>query len=78
MYPLIEMTDTFGGETNYAWVKRIERVELPRSRSEKVLKRFVKKKLGIEGTTLVKHCDTGDFIAWDIRGACVRVMLTLF
>lgn len=72
---LLEMTDTFQGETNYNWVKRIENFQLPENCTYKQKIIEIKKALEIEGVRIRKTCDTGDFEAWDIKGACVRIML---
>jgi len=43
-----EYTDTFGGEANYSWVKRVE-FEAPDNASDALLMRRAKKALGLEG-----------------------------
>jgi hypothetical protein len=66
----VEMTDTFGGESNYAWVIRSEDTQ---SKDLKQALRKFKRDQGIK----VKHkvtCETGDMRAIDLRGACVRIM----
>jgi len=66
----VEMTDTFGGETNYSWLIRAEDTQ---SKDLKQALRRFKKDQGIK----VKHkvtSDYGDFRAIDLRGACVRIM----
>ena len=42
-----EYTDTFGGEANYSWVKRVE-LEAPDTASDALLMRRAKKALGLE------------------------------
>lgn len=74
MYTL-EMTDTFGGETNYSWVKRVENFELPENCTNRMKLKLIRETLGLQGEKLRKTIDCGDFEAWDIQGACVRVML---
>ena len=72
----LEMTDTFGGEANYSWVKRVQNFELPENCSTKQKLKLVREALGIQGVKLKRYCDCGDFEAWDVVGSCVRVMLT--
>lgn len=74
MYTL-EMTDTYAGETNYTWVRRIDNFILPDNVTERQKLKLIREALDIQGTKLKKTCDAGDFEAWDIRGACIRVML---
>lgn len=70
----IEMTDTFGGETNYSWVKRFEVDNLPFDDNRKLLK-IVREKLELGNAKLKLNCDSGQMKAWDISGACIRVMV---
>ena len=66
----VEMTDTFGGETNYSWVTRAEDTQ---SKDLKQALRRFKRDQGIK----VKHkvtCESGEMRAIDLRGACVRIM----
>ena len=65
----IEVTDTFGGEANYSWVKRFT---IPSKLDESKLAtiRRAKKAAGLNGV----RCNTSDYgDSWrlDIRGACV-------
>lgn len=58
----VEYTDTFGGEANYSWVKRVT-IEAPDTASQLMLVRRAKKALGLthlNGET-TNH---GDFIAF--------------
>lgn len=55
-----EYTDTFGGESNYSWVKR---GEINADNFEKAL-RAVKKILGLSGIRGRITLDSGDMIAW--------------
>lgn len=71
----LEMTDTFGGETNYSWVRRVDNFELPEDLTERKKLKLIREALDIQGVRLRKVCDSGDFEAWDIVGACVRIML---
>lgn len=48
------MTDTFGGEPNFAWARRGE-LELPEGASDLALVRRVKRELGMEGVRCRKE-----------------------
>lgn len=66
----VEMTDTFGGETNYSWVTRFEDKES--ATLKQAITRF-KREQGIS----VKHrivLDSGDLRRVDLQGACVCIM----
>ena len=69
-----EMTDTFGGEANYSWVRRGE-VELPEGASGLMLVRRVKKALGLEGVQC-KRESYGDshFTLYPV-GSCTVVFI---
>ena len=54
-----EYTDTFGGEANYAWVKRVE-FELPECASDLAVVRKAKTLLGLGGLRCRKDCLSGD------------------
>jgi len=69
----VEITDTFGGEANYSWVRRYE-VEVADSASTRAIVRKVKKEIGYTGV----HCrttDYGDMITLDPVGCCERVFI---
>jgi hypothetical protein len=55
-----ELTDTFGGEANYAWVRRGTTL-VPDSASRRTIVRRVKAELGLTGTRCHTH-DHGDMI----------------
>lgn len=64
----IEVTDTFGGEANYAWVKRKE-IEVLEATSRYALARRVKREIEWSG----KRCltvDYGDSIEMRPYGEC--------
>lgn len=70
----IEVTDTFGGEANYSWVKRFTIPDRPRE-STLALVRRAKKAAGLNGV----KCDTsnyGDLWQLDVRGACIVAFIT--
>ena len=62
-----EMTDTFAGEANYCWVKR---VELPAATTLKAAVRMAKRELGISGVRC-RAAYYGDAARLDVCGACV-------
>lgn len=63
-----EVTDTFGGEANYSWVRR-ETVEIKNGTSDMALVRRLKKFAGFTG--LKCHVDnTGDMIQVTPYGMC--------
>lgn len=66
----IEVTDTFGGEANYCWVKRFE-MKLPSGLSDMQVMRKARKVAGFHGKA--KHIDRmGDgFAIWHPDGACI-------
>lgn len=67
------ITDTFGGEANYAWARRGE-IELPEGASDLALVRRVKKALGMEGVRCHKE-EWGDTLVLRPIGQCVVVFI---
>jgi hypothetical protein len=68
----IEHTDTFGGESNYSWVRR---TEIPNNKSRRSIVRQAKKFAGITNVRCVVD-DFGDLIAIRPRGLCQVVFCT--
>ena len=70
-----ELTDTFGGQANYSWVRR-ESVTLPDGATDRQLVIAGKAALGLTGTRCrtFNHGDT-----WELRpiGACVVAFLSI-
>ena len=66
----IEITDTFGGEANYCWVKRFTVKAL--SKRGAIIK--AKREGGWRG---YKHrtLDYGDMTRLDLKGACVVIFI---
>lgn len=64
----IELTDTFGGEANYSWVKRAT-VEAPATITDRALIRRAKQAVGICGPHR-KQCG-GELIALYPQGSCI-------
>jgi hypothetical protein len=63
-----EVTDTYGGESNYCWVRRY----IVWAQSFTGAVRKVNK---VEGfSRLRKVMDCGDFVRWDVEGACICIM----
>lgn len=67
------MTDTFGGEPNYTWVRRGE-VQLPEGASDLALVRRVKRALSMEGVRCRKE-DWGETLVLRPIGQCVVVFI---
>lgn len=63
-----EVTDTFGGETNYAWVRRYK----VKAKTWTGAIRKVNKEEGYR--RLKKVLDTGDFVRWDVHRAAICIM----
>lgn len=72
----VEVTDTFGGEANYGWVRRYE-VEVPEGASNRSIVRKVKKEIGYTGVRC-QTTDYGDTITLDPVGCCERVFITFW
>ena len=68
-----ELTDTFGGEANYSWVRR-RTFTAPGNASDALLVRRAKAALDIQG----RHtkADMGDTIELRFPGACVVCFIT--
>jgi len=67
---LIEMTDTYGGETNYSWVKRSE------DKTSRTLSGAIRK-FKKDNAITVRHritCNSGDFLRVDLVKHCVCIM----
>lgn len=70
-----ELTDTFGGEANYSWVRRIE-LDVPELLSEKAIVRRVKKEFGLSGLRARRRDSFGDSLAlWGFDGDCVVLFI---
>lgn len=60
----IEVTDTFGGEANYAWVRRGE-AELPERASNRAVIKSVRRLAGWPTSVRVSIYRLGD--SWEVR-----------
>ena len=70
----IEVTDTFGHEPNYSWVRRYE-LDVPYNPSKGVIMRRVKKHIGWTGVRCVV-ADYGDMIEIRPQGVCQVCFVT--
>lgn len=61
-----EITDTFCGEANYGWVKRVS-LQVPADSSDRLAVRRAKKALGVSGLTH-KKCGYGEGIELSFPG----------
>ena len=69
----LEYTDTFGGEANYAWVKR-KTLTAPENISDRSLVRRAKDLMGISGRH--RRVDMGDTIAIYPSGCLTVLFIT--
>lgn len=70
-----EMTDTYGGEANYAWVRRGTTL-VPDDASRRTVVRRVKAELGLTGTRC-RTMDHGDMIELRPIGSCTVAFATI-
>ena len=69
----VEYTDTFGGEANYAWVRRAT-ITAPENASDSLLIRRAKWAIGISGRHRVESW--GETIAVRPYGTCTILFIT--
>ena len=67
----IEVTDTFGGEANYCWIKRY----LVTANNERGA---INKLARSEGAGWRKSWDSGDLSRYDLTGACICCFVEWF
>lgn len=65
----IEVTDTFGGEANYSWVRRY-------TCKAKSLRGAIQWLARNHGAGWIKDCDTGDMARYNLSGACICAFVT--
>jgi hypothetical protein len=71
-----ELTDTFCGQANYSWVRRVE-LEIPDSLSDSAIVRRVKKALDLTGTRANRRENYGDMLAlWNLDNNAVVLFIT--
>ena len=73
MKVMAELTDTFGGEANYSWVRRCE-VTLPDNAGMHMILRKVREELGITGK-LRKDFDSGELVRFKLDKHCICLFL---
>ncbi len=67
----VEVTDTFGGEPNYSWVHSfIVAASSPQGAIGRVSQET--------GYAFRKYWDAGDFIRYNVRGACVCAVVSYY
>jgi hypothetical protein len=69
-----EYTDTFGGESNYSWVRRAT-IELPETAGQAQVMRAAKAALGITGARGRTH-NYGDMLEFRPYGCCTVAFIT--
>ena len=69
-----ELTDTFGGEANYSWVRRAD-LDLPDTATPRQQITAAKAALGLTGCRCVKS-DLGDLIELRPSGSCTVAFIT--
>jgi hypothetical protein len=69
-----ELTDTFGGEANYSWVRRAD-LELPDTATPRQQITAAKAALGLTGCRCVKS-DLGDLIELRPSGSCTVAFIS--
>lgn len=67
-----EMTDTFGGEANYSWVRRAE--SEADGASDLAVVRRIKRQLGLDGVRCARET-WGETIVLRPVGACVVIFI---
>jgi hypothetical protein len=69
-----ELTDTFGGEANYSWVRRAE-IEAPADISDLALVRRAKAALGLSGVRC-ERSNHGDMLELRPYGSCTVMFIS--
>jgi len=69
----IELTDTFGGEANYTWVRRAT-FEAPDNATRAVIVRRAKRAIDLHARH--RTTDFGDCIQLDFPNWCARAFIT--
>jgi hypothetical protein len=69
----VEYTDTFGGESNYSWVRRAT-IEAPDNAPRSLIMRRAKKALGLSGLR-GRLNDFGDMIDFRPYGCCTVLFI---
>lgn len=70
-----ELTDTFGGEANYCWVKRVE-LELPNEPTQRQVLAEARRALELPiGLKLKLNFDSHGLQRYNVIGACVCLFI---
>lgn len=69
----VELTDTFGGEPNYAWARR-ESFDMPRESTDRAIVRAAKAAIGYTGVRCTTR-DYGDMIELRPCGECTVIFI---
>jgi len=72
----VEYTDTFGGESNYSWVKRAV-IEVKQGATQRTIMRAAKAAAGISGLR-GKTYDYGDMIEFRPWRCCTAMFVTFY
>ena len=70
----VEYTDTFSGEVNYSWVKRIE-CEYPENAKDPQIKQIAKKEMSLSGVR-GKWSNFGDMLQFVPNNSCTILFVT--
>jgi hypothetical protein len=70
----VELTDTFGGEANYSWVRRAE-IEVPADITNRALVRRAKAALGLSGVRC-ERSNHGDMLELRPYGSCTVMFIS--
>lgn len=65
----VEITDLFGGEANYSWVKRY-------TVTAKSFRGAITKVSKLYGSGWRKQIECGDYCQYKMRGACITAFVT--
>lgn len=78
----IEMTDTFGGQLNYSWVKRTSADELfelgllKQGFTDRQLLKAIRSYFDLGSIKLIKKIDCGDFKVYKLNKCCIALTIT--
>lgn len=67
----VEVTDTFGDEANYCWVRRFT----VKASSDQGAMRIVQRRMGLGSVTQTWDC--GDHSRFDVKGAAICAFVTV-
>ena len=67
----VEVTDTFGEEANYAWVRRF----IVKAKSDRGAIRIVQREMGLGSVSKVWDC--GEHSRFDVKGAAICAFVSV-